>query len=113
MAAGPGWYAVRCVFAAGRLAEDGQETYEERITLWKAQSAEEAIARAEAEAEAYASGLGHWSYLGLAQSFNLFDEPKDGAEVFSLIRDSTLEPDDYLDAFFDTGGEHENSIADV
>jgi len=30
-----------------------------------------------------------------------------GAEVFSLLRESDLEPDAYLDAFFDTGTERQ------
>jgi hypothetical protein len=47
-------------------------------------------------------------YLGLAQSYALLDAPdRVGAEVFSLLRTSPLEPDDYLDAFFDTGHEHQ------
>ncbi|MDH2413880.1 hypothetical protein [Nocardioides sp. CER19] len=29
--------------------------------------------------------------------------------LFSLIRESALEPDDYLDRFFDTGGEREQA----
>ena len=32
----------------------------------------------------------------------------DGAEIFSLMRDSDLDPEDYLDTFFDTGEEHES-----
>ncbi|MFL6106428.1 MAG: DUF4288 domain-containing protein [Marmoricola sp.] len=102
------WYAVRCVFRA--VVEVGQTTYEERITLWQAGSTTEAIERAEAEAEEYAAGIegGEIEYVGLAQCFHLFDEPADGAEIFSLMRDSGLEPEDYLDAFFDTGDEHES-----
>ncbi|MFE6050445.1 hypothetical protein ACFQ6N_06810 [Kitasatospora sp. NPDC056446] len=95
------WYGVRCVFEW--TAGDGR-TYEERITLWQASSADEAIALAEAEAGTYAADnrLGH---LGFAQSFRLDGPPGQGAEVFSLLRDSPLEPDAYLDAFFDTGSE--------
>jgi|GEM_PF-5333624 len=33
-----------------------------------------------------------------------------GAEVFSLIRRSELSPDAYLDSFFSTGSELEQSI---
>jgi hypothetical protein len=40
------------------------------------------------------------------------DEPGQGAEIFSLLRDSELEPDEYLDAFFDTGTEREASLDD-
>lgn len=101
------WYAVRCVFAVIGLSEGGETTYEERVTLWQAGSPDEAIERAEAEAEDYAEGLTQATYLGLAQSFKLFDFPAEGVEVFSLMRDSDLAPSDYLDAFFDTGTERQ------
>ncbi|RNL64326.1 DUF4288 domain-containing protein [Nocardioides marmoriginsengisoli] len=101
-----GWYAVRCVFGSEADNED-ETTYEERITLWQATSADEAIERAEVEALAYAASIEEVevNYLGLAQCFHLFDDPSDGAEIFSLMRDSELEPDDYLDTFFDSGDE--------
>jgi hypothetical protein len=41
----------------------------------------------------------------MAQAFHLFDPPEHGAEVFSLIRETHLEPEAYLDSFFDTGRE--------
>ncbi len=106
------WFAVRCVFASGW--PPGRETplYEERITIWLASSGEEAIERAEAEAVEYAGAIEESpdTYLGLAQCYRLFDSPGDGAEMFSLVRQSELGPDDYLDAFFDTGTEREQSV---
>lgn len=60
----------------------------------------------------YADILGH-EYVGLAQAFLLSEDPAvDGAEVFSLIRDSNLDPDAYLDRFFDTGQEHQTDGLD-
>lgn len=102
------WFAVRCVFSMGDLGDD-VHTYEERITLWRAANFEEAIARAESEAAEYAASLGEdpAAYLDVAQCFHLFDAPGDGAEVFSLMRDSRLAPADYLDTFFDSGAERQ------
>jgi hypothetical protein len=40
----------------------------------------------------------------------LEEAPRDGAEVFSLIKRSPLLPDAYLDSFFSTGAELEQSI---
>jgi hypothetical protein len=102
-----GWFAVRCIFATGWPPEARDKTYEERITLWKAQSGEEAIARAEAEALEYASSVldSPSTYLGFAESFRLEAPPGDGTEVFSLMRDSGLGPVDYLARFFATGAE--------
>ncbi|HEX4191149.1 MAG TPA: hypothetical protein VHZ06_09155 [Marmoricola sp.] len=101
-----GWYAVRCVFGAGPW-DDGSMTYEERVTLWHARDARKAIEKAEVEAVDYAGQIEEnpVTYLGLAQSFHLFDVPGQGAEIFSLMRDSTLEPEEYLATFFSTGDE--------
>lgn len=107
-----GWYAVRCVF--GHPTDEGSEgtTYEERITLWRATSAAEAIARAEVEAQEYVTAVGDGSsaYLGLAQAYQLDDDPDDRAEVFSLMRDSELEPQEYLETFFIAGSEREEDV---
>ena len=100
------WYCVRCIFRW----EDG-DCYEERLTLWRAESLTDAIRLAEVEAATYARQVEDYplSYAGLAQAYKLDGEPGHGAEVFSLLRDSTLEPDDYLSAFFDTGQEHQSA----
>ena len=105
------WYAVRCVIASmeNKLwgptdLKAGEIDYEERITLWRAANLDDAIALAEADAEEYADTL-ESEYLGLAQAYHLAEKPKHGAEVFSLIRRSVLDPESYLTAFFDTGDE--------
>lgn len=98
-----GWVGVRCVF---RCEVDGLQTFEERVTLWKASDVEAAIQFAENEALVYANDCGA-TYTGLAQGFLLADAVGHGAEVFSLIRDSDLATEDYLDRFFDTGAERQ------
>lgn len=110
------WYAVRCVFrSAWAESSEGlppdEHLYEERITLWQASSLEEAIALAEAEANEYADEEDE--YLDLAQAFKLFDDPVSGGEVFSLMRSSRLDPDTYLDTFFDTGLERAQVTEDA
>ncbi len=59
--ASSGWFAVRCVFRKGwpepAPNDPPGHNYEERITLWRAGSADEAIAKAEAEARNYASTI--------------------------------------------------------
>ncbi|MFD0075392.1 hypothetical protein ACFVIY_23475 [Streptomyces sp. NPDC127166] len=104
-AAEKSWYAVRCVFQW--VAWEGAP-YEERLTLWWADSMEQAIARAEGEARTYARENGH-RCLGLAQCYRLATDgrPDDGDEVFSLLRDSTLGQEAYLDRYFDTGRERQ------
>jgi hypothetical protein len=97
------WYSVRCVF---RSDSDDGTLYEERITLWNADSLDDAISLAEAEAAAYAEST-DVEHLGLAQAYWLPTPPGKGAEVFSLMRVSSLDPDAYLDQFFDTGSERQ------
>lgn len=46
-------------------------------------------------------------YVGLAQAFHMFDSPVSGREVFSLMQDSELPPEEYIDRFFDTGRERQ------
>ena len=94
------WYSVRCIFKAL-----DRSAYEERITLWRAESTESAIRMAEIEASEYASRSG-FEYVGLAQAYDpKTDRLDNGSEVFSLIRQSTLKPSEYVDRFFDTGAE--------
>ncbi len=50
--------------------------------------------------------------MGLARSYSLPDNAiANGLEVFSLLRDSDLDPPAYLDRFFDTGTEHQRSLS--
>ncbi|GIE91456.1 DUF4288 domain-containing protein [Actinoplanes regularis] len=100
------WFSVRCLF---KLAAGASATYEERITLWRASSPAEAVTLAETEAGEYAADVAG-EYLGLAQVYSMYDQPVHGAELFSLLRESTLAPHTYLDAFFDTGDERQGAI---
>lgn len=106
------WYAVRCVFHVSGDDDSDQRTFEERITIWAAESAGAAIARAEREAQEYAAAVigTAAAYLGLAQSYKLPSEPIDGAEVFSLLRDTDLTASAYVSAFFDTGSERQEVV---
>jgi hypothetical protein len=99
------WYSVRCVFK-----HSDQPHYEERITVWRAASFEAAIARAEAEAIEF-QAIGDCEYLRLAQAYHLAtDRIEDGSEVFSLIRSSELEPDEYIRHFFSTDSELQGTL---
>ncbi len=103
------WWSVRCFFS------HGDSLYEERITLWRARDFEHAVALAEEEASHYNEEIldstAPTRYLEYAQAYRLFDDPhQQGAEVYSLMRDSDLAPADYLDRFFDTGDEHQGDL---
>jgi len=68
-------------------------------------SFDNAIEKAEIEAANYVEGsnltpLEHFS------AYEIFDETiGNNSEVFSMIRDSDLEPETYISTFFDTGEE--------
>lgn len=97
------WYSVRCHFRV----DEGH--YEERITVWQAVGFDEAINLAEAEAESYPDG----DYLGSCDCFHLPDagmQASQGAEIYSLVRASNLEPDTYLRTFFFTGSERSAEV---
>ncbi|MFF0723057.1 hypothetical protein [Micromonospora sp. NPDC003816] len=100
-----GWFCVRCVFRVG--GDSASQVYEERLTLWRAEAFDEAIALAEDEALGYAAEQSDMEFVGLAQAYRLFSEPGNGAEVFSLVRASALDPPAYLTRFFDTGEERQ------
>ncbi|MET8543483.1 hypothetical protein ABZW03_22960 [Kitasatospora sp. NPDC004799] len=110
-AAAKSWYAVRCVFHWNTAGDS--PLYEERLTLWRARSTDEAIRRAEDEARTYARDNGH-HYLELAQCYALATDgrPGDGDEVFSLLRESRLDADAYLDRHFDTGEERQGTVVE-
>jgi hypothetical protein len=88
----------------------GMHLYEERVTLFRAADSNEAIRSAEAEIAVYVADGG--VALPFFQSFELYDDVAfsgNSVEVFSLIRDSSLAPTKYIDAFFDTGTEHQKN----
>ena len=99
-------YSVRCIFRwEPRQDQKAKHLYEERITLWQAQSIDHAIELAEEEAGDYASE--NMEFLGYSQAYALFESvPANGIEIFSLLRESDLDSEIYIDTFFDTGSEY-------
>ena len=109
------WFGVRSVFlseSADQPAGVGQahlsQLYEERITLWFERTFDEALKHAEQEAESYAEDTGS-RFLGLLQAYESSDDLETGAEVFSLMRSSTLGEEDYLKTMFATGFERQQT----
>jgi len=88
----------------------GEHVYEERVNLWQADDFDTAIRRAAAEAEEYAADL-EAECIGLPQAYlSSTRSLGDGAEVFSLMQTSDLDPNAYIDRFFDTGNERQHGL---
>ena len=104
------WYGVRLVY---RHLSMKKPSYEERVLIVRAENFEAAIESAERlSRDNYESKT--TIYTGYAMAFNIIDEDGpalgDGVEVFSLMRRSELDADDYLDRFYDTGAERTRTV---
>ena len=102
-------YGVRCIFKLPKEDINNKKyVYEERITIWQATTIDDALDLAVTEAKEYSSRINGSEFTGLSQAFFMFKPvEKNGVEVFSLLRESDLETDDYLDTFFSTGNERQ------
>lgn len=105
------WYTVRTV-----VHRADERVYQERITLWRRADADDAAEAALAESAEYASDEGAID-CGLAQVYEPYGDDvaglrsaAEGCEIFSLVRQSDLDPGAYLDTFFDTGKEQQQLI---
>lgn len=109
MESGPQWFSVRCLFRTVPKHAELRFVYEERIVVLRAFDLDDAIRRAEQEAKKYAPAAGtstRYTGYSMAYAFDADDRIGDATEVFSLLRDSDLDLDDYLDRFHDTGNEY-------
>lgn len=105
------WYGVRMLY---QLTGTSKQAYEERVMIVRADDGADAVQLAEQLSKSYESDT--TKYLGDAMAFHIFDENGPclgpGTEVFSLIRESELEPNAYVGRFHDTGNECSETIAD-
>jgi hypothetical protein len=98
------WFSARTIYEHDK---PGDGLFEERIVLIRAADFDEAFRRAEEEAKSYAEAVGG-TYTGYASLYELAEEEiGDGAEVFSLMRDSDLPAEEYIEHFFATGNERQ------
>jgi hypothetical protein len=95
------WYAAQVIFLHSETVHGPKQTYEERITLLRAVSFDDAIVRAEKEAEEYCRDLDRCKYVGYVNVFQMYDgKLVDGTEIFSNMRKSDLKPKEYLDLHY-------------
>ncbi len=95
------WYSAQVIFLHSRTQHGPKQTYEERITLVRADSFDDAIERAEKEAEEYCRDLDGCKYVGYVNVFHIYDEKlREGTEIFSNMRKSELNSKEYLDLHY-------------
>lgn len=117
------WFSVRHLLYAAPPDAEGVASYEERVTVWDADDFDAAYAFARSEAEHHAKAFRAASVLPLFHVFRLFEDPTStfpgpttaeifslaghGAELFSLMRDSKLDPETFVETFISLGAELE------
>jgi hypothetical protein len=96
------WYAVRSIWRHDAPSDSAnRNTYEERILLFLAFDVQDAIEKSEYESKHYDG-----ESIGYHMAYEMDDGPLgSGHELFSLMRDSDLPCEDYLNRFHDTGAE--------
>ncbi len=106
------WYSAKCVFRHGPMAGDpGRFVYEERVIVLLANDLNEAVRRAEEEAKEYAASLEEVEYTGFVAAYDIGeDEISDVSEVYSILRNSDLETNAFLDRYYDDGTERTQHI---
>jgi len=84
----------------------GVPCFEERVVSVQASTFEEAIKMAEDEGQIYADSIGG-RFLNFVQCYEAkeWSYQKKVSEIYSLIRESKLGDDEYIDKFEDTGRE--------
>jgi hypothetical protein len=79
--------------------------------LLRAHDFDHAVRRAEEEARGYAGSLEGVEFLECLDIYHLFEDAVgEGTEVFSLMRDSELGPEEYVSRFFQTGSERSSPV---
>jgi hypothetical protein len=97
------WFGVKCLFEhRGLEAGPNRRIYEERVIVVLASNVDEAIVRA--EAVKYIGDLGE--YLGFCDAYCAGSAALgDGAEVYSLMREVTLDRREFINRYHDDGTE--------
>jgi hypothetical protein len=97
------WFAVRCLFSHPTRKQSSEaQLFEERITLWRADSWDQAFTAAEAEAADYAVSA-NCIFVRALDGFNLFDRTVgEGTEIWSVMRGSNMDADIYILTFCKT-----------
>lgn len=106
------WYSAKCVFRHNApVGSSNKFAYEERIIVLRAGDLHKAIKRAEEEAHEYSARLEGVEFTGFVAAYDIGeDEIDDLSEVYSVLRDSDLEANPFLDRYYDDGSERTQHV---
>ncbi len=101
------WFTAKCIFRHQALSKDDLiNTYEERIIIIESESFDWAIVKAENEAKKYAAIEKKCEYINFIDCYKLGkNDFKDKSEIYSLMRSSSLDPDEYISRYYHDGTE--------
>ena len=104
------FFSAKCIFRS-ELIEDGKfvSIFEERIVLVRGFELDEAFDKAEQEAKKYAAE-NKSAFLACVGVYIVQDPIEDGAEVFSVLRESNTSNDDYLKTYYQTHSERDSFL---
>ena len=91
------WFGVRTIFLWGKRKKDGLRVYEERLVVFSAGTAEEALAKAEREAEDYVAANRMEAQHGWQVAYAQDGDPLiDGYEVWSELYQSSEDLESFV-----------------
>ncbi|MCL2641536.1 MAG: DUF4288 domain-containing protein [Phycisphaerales bacterium] len=107
------WYGAKTLYEHIGLAgpKSKKKVYEERVVVFRAKSAEEAIDLAEEEAREYAAGLKGVRYLNYVMVYIMSETViRPGMEVYSLMRQMDLKPRAFMGRYHDAKSERAHRV---
>lgn len=94
------WFGIRAIYHFGQK-KDGTNIFEERVVVFSASTAEEALAKAEREADAYANTLNMHRHPYLEAYRQDGDALIDGYEVWSQLFESATDLESFVKSRYD------------
>lgn len=99
------WFGAKCLFVHNNLSkEEDIIIYEERVIVVRANDSDWAIKKVEKKAKEYAQNENECEYLNFIDCFIIEnDKISDFTEVYSIMRKSNLEADEFISQYYDDG----------
>jgi Domain of unknown function (DUF4288) len=101
------WFGIRTIFLWGKRKNDGLNVFEERVVVFSADTVEDALAKAEREAEEYAAANRMEAQHGLQVAYYQDGDPLiDGYEVWSELYQSSENLESFVQSRYEKYNYH-------